>query len=67
MEFLLTRPLRDVTLNLAFKHNMPQFLLTRPLRDVTTKRKTSCSEKTRFLLTRPLRDVTGEKKEEKEA
>ena len=34
-EFLLTRPLRDVTRHPIFYFEMEEFLLTRPLRDVT--------------------------------
>ena len=35
-QFLLTRPLRDVTLQNHKRHIIIQFLLTRPLRDVTS-------------------------------
>ena len=38
--FLLTRPLRDVTITFYFSVYILQFLLTRPLRDVT--RVTGC-------------------------
>ena len=56
-EFLLTRPLRDVTNALrAFPHPK-QFLLTRPLRDVTNGKMNAVTVII-FLLTRPLRDVT---------
>ena len=57
--FLLTRPLRDVTMMLLQQaHQHHRFLLTRPLRDVTTVRDILLRVPG-FLLTRPLRDVTG--------
>ena len=58
LRFLLTRPLRDVTmgqLGIAADHVL--FLLTRPLRDVT-RDTCRCDTGHQFLLTRPLRDVT---------
>ena len=62
MEFLLTRPLRDVT-GSDPGGNMCAFisLLTRPLRDVTTAF-LEIPQKHKFLLTRPLRDVTMEER-----
>ena len=56
--FLLTRPLRDVTLSLHHLKHPEPFLLTRPLRDVTVLRRTGNKRHQEFLLTRPLRDVT---------
>ena len=58
-QFLLTRPLRDVTgMRGILSHLFIRFLLTRPLRDVTNAGMTDLAMKT-FLLTRPLRDVTS--------
>ena len=57
--FLLTRPLRGVTIiRINCYHFLPIFLLTRPLRGVTSL--PVCSSICRlFLLTRPLRGVTN--------
>ena len=41
--FLLTRPLRDVTLWAMLYRTFRAFLLTRPLRDVTVVVKLSCT------------------------
>ena len=57
LAFLLTRPLRDVTI---ISHPFPissQFLLTRPLLDVTQDVIDQYADVV-FLLTRPLLDVT---------
>ena len=55
--FLLTRPLRDVTIFFTACDRRSLFLLTRPLRDVTETRQL-LKYTIQFLLTRPLRDVT---------
>ena len=56
-EFLLTRPMRDVTLMVSPCCPLMAFLLTRPMRDVTQVRYSAGILK-QFLLTRPMRDVT---------
>ena len=58
-QFLLTRPLRDVTIAVIVSVRNGTFLLTRPLRDVTTNHIPSSQRTPLFLLTRPLRDVTS--------
>ena len=57
-EFLLTRPMREVTSSVCLRRFHPGFLLTRPMRDVTLFpfiRQFMFV----FLLTRPMRDVTS--------
>ena len=57
LQFLLTRPLRDVTTVPKSPVSSSLFLLTRPLRDVT-RIGPNTIKAMQFLLTRPLRDVT---------
>ena len=57
VRFLLTRPMRDVTLLRRRNSGPCLFLLTRPMRDVTIMAKAGLTQY-EFLLTRPMRDVT---------
>ena len=57
--FLLTRPMRDVTISLMSFVLLALFLLTRPMRDVTVTGLMRIIMCTIFLLTRPMRDVTS--------
>ena len=56
-QFLLTHPMRDVTIHSTGQGEWLAFLLTHPMRDVTNFTEWYTEEK-EFLLTHPMRDVT---------